>query len=156
MYGPEWRKAIHLEIQNLIRFGTWQFIKYPPGRAVITCKWVFDIKYRSDGRIKRFKAQLVARGFLQKKGLDFKETFSHVVRLKSLRILFAIAAIYRLIAYLLNAINIFVRSKLDQQIYIEVLKRLPKMSTSLTTGVLNKSCGRVWIRVLSNKSILRR
>jgi hypothetical protein len=125
-YGPEWRKAIHLEIQNLIRFGTWQFVKRPPGRAVVTCKWVFDVKYGSDGRIERFKARLVARGFSQKEGLDFEETFSHVVRLESLRILFAIAAIYGLIAHLLDATNAFVGSKLDRQIYMEVPKGLPK------------------------------
>jgi hypothetical protein len=47
-------------------------------------KWVFDIKYAADGRIDRFKARLVARGFSQREGLDFEDTFALVIRLESL------------------------------------------------------------------------
>uniref|UniRef100_A0A093XC52 Retrovirus-related Pol polyprotein from transposon TNT 1-94 n=1 Tax=Talaromyces marneffei PM1 TaxID=1077442 RepID=A0A093XC52_TALMA len=125
-FGSQWRKAVELEIRNLIRFGTWRFVKRPDHKAVISCKWVFDIKYQADGRIERFKARLVARGFLQQEGLDFEDTFAPVIRLESLRVLFAIAAIYGLTAHLLDATNAFVGSKLDKQIYMEVPKGLPK------------------------------
>jgi hypothetical protein len=125
-FGSQWRQAIGLEIQNLIRFGTWQFVKRPKHQAVISCKWVFDIKYSGDGRIERFKARLVARGFSQQEGIDFEDTFAPVIRLESLRILLAIAAMYGLIAHLLDATNAFVGSKLDKQIYMEVPEGLPK------------------------------
>ncbi|KAL3712502.1 hypothetical protein TMatcc_001201 [Talaromyces marneffei ATCC 18224] len=125
-FGSQWRKAVELEIRNLIRFGTWRFVKRPDHKAVISCKWVFDIKYQADGRIERFKARLVARGFSQQEGLDFEDTFAPVIRLESLRVLFAIAAMYGLTAHLLDATNAFVGSKLDKQIYMEVPKGLPK------------------------------
>jgi hypothetical protein len=93
---------------------------------VISCKWVFDIKYLADGRIEQFKARLVARGFAQREGIDFEDTFAPVIQLESLRVLFAITATYRLIAHLLDATNAFVGSKLDKQIYMEVSKGLPQ------------------------------
>jgi transposase InsO family protein len=111
IYGPRWREAIGLEIRNLIRFGTWKFVKRPIGRSVISCKWVFDLKYGADGRLERFKARLVARGFSQQEGLDFEDTFAPVIRLESLRVLFAIAASYGMVVHLLDATNAFVGSR---------------------------------------------
>jgi hypothetical protein len=87
---------------------------------VVSTKWVFDIKYSADGRIDRFKARLVARGFSQHEGLDYEDTFAPVIRLESLRILFALAATHGLKAHLLDATNAYVGSKIDKQIYMEI------------------------------------
>lgn len=57
----------------------------------VDSKWVFRIK-NEDGETRRFKARLCARGFIQKKDVDFFETFSPVVRYDSLRVLLAIVA----------------------------------------------------------------
>ncbi|EED15089.1 conserved hypothetical protein [Talaromyces stipitatus ATCC 10500] len=120
IYGPRWREAIGLEIRNLIRFGTWKFVKRSIGRSVISCKWVFDLKYGADGRLERFKARLVARGFSQQEGLDFEDTFAPVIRLESLRVLFAIAASYGMVAHLLDATNAFVGSRIDKEMFMEI------------------------------------
>jgi len=57
---------------------------------LIDSKWVFRVKKDADGKSHRFKARLYARDFLQREGIDFKETFSPVVRYDSLRISLAI------------------------------------------------------------------
>ena len=118
-FGSRWREAIGQELRNLMRFGTWEFVRRPEGRPVVSCKWVFNVKYGHDGRIERFKARLVARGFSQRKGLDFEDTFAPVIRLETLRTLFAIAAIYGLKGHLLDADNAFVGSNLDKEIFME-------------------------------------
>jgi hypothetical protein len=120
IYGSKWREAVKLELNNLIRFGTWRYVKRPRDHVVVSTKWVFDVKRSGDGRIDRFKARLVARGFSQREGLDFEDTFAPVIRLESLRILFAIAASYGLQAHLLDATNAYVGSKIDKQIYMEI------------------------------------
>ena len=61
----------------------------PEGAKVIFCKWVHKIKHDMN-----FKSRLVAKGFKQTHGIDYDETFSPVVMLKSIRILLAIAAYY--------------------------------------------------------------
>lgn len=119
-YGTKWKEAIKLELNTLIQFGTWRYVRRPEDQAVVSTKWVFNIKYTADGRIDRFKARLVARGFSQREGLDYEDTFAPVIRLESLRILFALAATYNLKAHLLDATNAYVGSKLDKQIFMEI------------------------------------
>ena len=52
-------------------------------------KVVWDIKYAEDGSIARYKARLVARGFAQVQGIDYRETFALTIRYDALRIFFA-------------------------------------------------------------------
>ena len=58
--------------------------KLPAGRSTIDCKWVFKPKENFDGSIARYKATLVAKGYSQKEGFDFDETYSPVVSHESL------------------------------------------------------------------------
>ena len=78
------------------------------------------MKCGADGRVERFKACLVARGFSQREGLDYEDTFAPVIRLESLRVLFALAASYGLKAHALDATNAFVGSELDKETFMEL------------------------------------
>ena len=53
---------------------------------IVWCKWIFRVKYKADGYMDRFKAQLVAKGFTQTPGLDFLKTFSHVVTSSTIKV----------------------------------------------------------------------
>jgi hypothetical protein len=59
---------------------------------VILTKWVFKNKQGEDGKVVRNKARLVAQGYSQVEGLDFRETFAPVAHLEAIRILLAFAA----------------------------------------------------------------
>ena len=77
------------ELKALEANHTWDITQLPPLKRPIGCKWVFTVKYLSDGRIERYKARLVAQGFSQIHGIDYGETFAPVAKMNTVRILIA-------------------------------------------------------------------
>ena len=61
----------------------------------MTSKWVYKINHDADGNIKKYKARFVARGFSQKEGIDYEETFAPLARYTSIRIILALAAVMK-------------------------------------------------------------
>uniref|UniRef100_A0A2N9F2C9 Reverse transcriptase Ty1/copia-type domain-containing protein n=1 Tax=Fagus sylvatica TaxID=28930 RepID=A0A2N9F2C9_FAGSY len=71
---PEWRTAMNLEFDALLKNKTWSLVPQSQARNLVGCKWVFRIKRKADGSIERYKARLVAKGFHQQPGIDYGET----------------------------------------------------------------------------------
>lgn len=67
----EWKEAVFEEIRALVKNVTWEKVDLPDGKTVVGCKWVFTVKYNSDGSLERYKARLVAKGFSQTYGVDY-------------------------------------------------------------------------------------
>ena len=70
----------------------WLHVDPPDGVKPIGCKWVYKRKRGVDGKVKTFKAWLVAKVYTHKEGFDSKETFLLVAMIKSIRILLSIVA----------------------------------------------------------------
>ncbi|KAL0413209.1 UNVERIFIED_CONTAM: Retrovirus-related Pol polyprotein from transposon TNT 1-94 [Sesamum radiatum] len=76
-------------------------------------------KYKADGSIDKYKARLVVKGFKQKEGLDFFDTYSPVTRITSIRVLIAIAALNDLEIHQMDVKTAFFNGELDEEIYME-------------------------------------
>jgi hypothetical protein len=115
----EWLRAMDSEMKSLQENETWKLEKLPSGHKALKCKWVYKIKNNADGSIERFKARLVIKGFTQRKGIDYDQTFSPVVRSGTIRTLLSVAASDRMSLMQFDVSTAFPYSRLDEESYME-------------------------------------
>lgn len=88
---PNWRKVMTEEFNAVVRNDTYDLVPLEKHQNVIDTKWIFTLKYHPNGVIMMYKAILVARGFDQQYGLDYKENFNPVIKSTTLRLVLDVA-----------------------------------------------------------------
>jgi Reverse transcriptase (RNA-dependent DNA polymerase) len=107
--NERWRKAIREELNALEKNKTWVITQLPKDKKPVGCKWVFKIKYNSDGIVERYKVRLVVKGYTQTYGIDYQETFAQVAKMNTFRILFSLAMNQNWTLYQLDVKNAFLQ-----------------------------------------------
>ncbi|KAL0405776.1 UNVERIFIED_CONTAM: Retrovirus-related Pol polyprotein from transposon TNT 1-94 [Sesamum latifolium] len=90
----KWLEAMKSKMDLMDSNQVWTLVDPPKGARPVGCKWVYKRKLGANGEVMAFKARLMVKGYTQRPGVDFEETFSPVVMAKSIQILLAIAAWY--------------------------------------------------------------
>ncbi|CAH9146225.1 unnamed protein product [Cuscuta epithymum] len=117
---PQWREAMSREIAALERSGTWRIQDLPSGKKAIFCKWVYKIKYKSDGSVERYKARLVVCGNRQVQGIDYSETFAPVAKMVTVRTILAVAASRHWELHQMDVDNAFLHGDLHEEVYMHL------------------------------------
>lgn len=86
-----WKDAMMEEYQSIMKNDVWDIVPKPKKKSVVTSKWIYKIKHATDGSINKFNARFVARGFSQKEGIDYTETFAPVARYSTSRSIISLA-----------------------------------------------------------------
>jgi hypothetical protein len=113
-----WQQAMTEEYNSLLQNQTWSLTTLPQGRTAIECKWTYKLKYNADGTIARYKAQLMAKGYLQCLGIDFFETYSPVVCMDNIRIILSIVVVDNLELRQFDIATAFLNGTLQEEIYM--------------------------------------
>ena len=113
-----WIKAMQEEMHSLLKNDTYELVELPKGRKALRNKWVFKLKKDNDGKLLKYKARLVVKGFRQKKGIDFDEIFSPVVKMSSIRVVLSLTASLDLELEQLDVKTAFLHGDLNEEIYM--------------------------------------
>lgn len=117
MEKDKWKKAIDEEKNSLEKNQTWKYVNKDEvkNRKILSSRWIFRIKDDN-----KYKARLVIKGCQQKSGIDYNETFSPVVNVSSLRILFALAIKYNMMFMKFDIKTAFLYGKLTEDIFMHI------------------------------------
>ena len=118
----EWVKAIQEKVRSLLENHTYDLVKLPQGKKPLRNKWVYRLKTENNGSQLRYKAQLVVKGFNQKKGIDLEEIFSSMVKMSFIRVTLGLAARLNLEVEKLYVTPAFLHGDLEEEIYMQQLE----------------------------------
>ena len=115
MDGPEsemWQDAMNKKFSPIMDHNTWILVDRPPevSKYIVEWKWVYKMKSYQNGQL--YKTRLVAKGYSQVKGVYYEVTLS------TIRLLFAIAAVYDLEVMHYDVNSAFLQGKLHQKVSI--------------------------------------
>jgi hypothetical protein len=112
-----WRRAMEEEYTALMDNNTWDLVPRPANANVVTGKWIFKHKFHADASLDRYKARWVLRGFTQRPGIDYDETFSPVVKPATVRTVLTIAHSRDWPIHQLDVKNAFLQGTLSETVY---------------------------------------
>jgi hypothetical protein len=107
------------EYDALLQNHTWDLVPRPRQANIVTGKWIFEHKFSADGTLERYKARWVLRGFTQRPGVDFAETFSPAVKPATVRTVLSLAPSRRWPIHQLDVKNAFLHGTLTETVYCQ-------------------------------------
>ncbi|CAI7813613.1 unnamed protein product, partial [Closterium sp. NIES-53] len=129
-YSSQWQAAMDAEMASWKSTGTYIDEVPPPGANIVSGMWIFRVK-RPPGSPPVFKARYVARGFSQRQGVDYFQTFSPTPKMTTLRVLLHVAAQHDYELHSLDFITAFLQGSLHEEIW---LRRPPGFTGSFPPG----------------------
>ncbi|KAK1645527.1 hypothetical protein QYE76_063332 [Lolium multiflorum] len=121
MMSPDsnkWQEAMKSEMGSMYDNQVWTLVDIPDSRKAVENKWIFKRKTDADGNITVYKARLVAKGFRQIQGVYYDETLSPVAKLKSMRILLAIAAFFDYEIWQMDVKRAFLNGDIEEELHM--------------------------------------
>ena len=117
--SSKWLDAMKDELKSMEHNEVWNLVELLQGCKRVGYKWVFKTKRDSNGNVECYKARLVAKGFIQKGGIDYKETFSSVSKKDSFRIIMALVAHHDMELHQMDVKIPFLNESLDEEVYMD-------------------------------------
>ncbi|GJS90663.1 retrovirus-related pol polyprotein from transposon TNT 1-94 [Tanacetum coccineum] len=118
MTEQSWIDAMQEEIYEFERLEVWKLVPCPDKVMLIKLKWIYKVKTGEFGGVLKNKPRLVAQGFSQEEGIDFKESFTPVARIEAIRIFVANAANKNMMIFQMDVKTAFLNRELKEEVYV--------------------------------------
>jgi hypothetical protein len=114
-----WKDSMLEEYMSIIKNNVWDIVSRPKDKSVVSSKWIYKIKHATDGSVETFKEIFVARGFSQKEGIDYEETFSLVARYTSIRTIIDLVLVLGCKLHKMDVKTTFLNINIEQEVFVE-------------------------------------
>nr|GEZ56930.1 retrovirus-related Pol polyprotein from transposon TNT 1-94 [Tanacetum cinerariifolium] len=118
MADSAWIESMQEELYQFDRLDVWELVNRPLCKNVINMKWLWKNKRDEENTVIRNKSRLVAKGYAQKEGVDFEESFAPVAQLEAVRLLIALAAHKSFTVYQMDVKTSFLYGPLKEEVYV--------------------------------------
>ena len=153
-HAPSWKKAMDEEIQSLKDNDTYNLVNLPANKNCIGGRWVYSIKGGPKG-VDIFKARYVAKGFKQRYGSDYFDTFAPTAKVTTIRLFVQLAVQYNLVIHQMDVKTAYLNAPIDVEVFVQQPEGYNEESPNAVCR-LNKSLyglkqsGRCWNQLLHN------
>jgi hypothetical protein len=118
-YQQVWKDVMTQEYQSIMKNDVWEIVMRPEGKSMVTSKWIYKIKNATDGSIDKYKVRFLARGFSQKQGVDYEETFTPISRYTSIKTIISLASVMGCILHHMDVKSAFLNRVIEEEFFIE-------------------------------------
>jgi histone deacetylase 1/2 len=118
LHNKNWKAAMDVEYNALMNNNTWHLVPPAKGRNIIDSKWVYKIKRKPDGTLDKYKARFVAKGYKQRYGVDYEDTFSPVIKMSTIKAILSIVVSKGWSLRQLDVQNAFLHGILEEEVYM--------------------------------------
>nr|GFB38238.1 retrovirus-related Pol polyprotein from transposon TNT 1-94 [Tanacetum cinerariifolium] len=106
------------ELHQFDRLDVWELVDRPLCKNIINMKWLWKNKRNEENIVIRNKSRLVAKGYAQKEGVDFEESFAPVARLEAVRLFITYDVYKSFIVYHMDVKTTFLYGPLKEEVYV--------------------------------------
>eukprot|EP00253_Pinus_taeda_P003302 PITA_03302 len=107
------------EYNSIMVNNVWEVVSRPQDRSVLGSRWTYKIKYAADSSIEKYKARFVAKGYAQKEGIDYEETFAPIAKYTSIRTVISLAAQMGWEIHQMDVKTAFLNGVIEEEVYLE-------------------------------------
>ena len=113
-----WKNAMLEELNAIKKNNTWELVDLPNKKRAIGVKWMFKLKLNPNNTVAKHKVRLVARGFLQKPGIDYSEVYAPVARIETVRLVVEMASNHNWALFHMDVKSVFLNGPLEESVFV--------------------------------------
>jgi len=114
-----WVDTMVEEYNSIMTSDFWEVVPRPENRSVVGSKWIYKIKYATDGSIKKYKARFMVKGYAQKEGIDYEETFAPIAPYTFIRSIIFLVAQMGWEIHQMDVKTTFLNGVIEEEVYIK-------------------------------------